>query len=91
MSMGWKDLKRELMRDDEFVKEYEELAPEYDLARSIISLRIKKGMTQKELADRMDTTQSVISRLESGRAKPSLATLEKLAKALDGRVVARIE
>ena len=91
MSKGWKDLKRELMQRPDFVKEYEALGPEYELARSIIALRIRRGLTQNELAERMSTTQSVISRLESGSAKPSLATLERLAKALDARVVARLE
>ena len=91
MSTDWRDLKRNLMRDPEFVREYEALGTEYELARSIISMRVKKGLTQQELAERMNTTQSVISRLESGSAKPSLATLDRLAKALDARVVARIE
>ena len=91
MSTEWRDVKRTLMRDPEFVREYEALGPKYELARSIIALRIRNGLTQKGLAERMNTTQSVISRLESGSAKPSLATLERLASALDGKVVARIE
>lgn len=91
MTMEWKDLKRKLMTDPGFAKEYEALAPEYELAKSIITLRARKGLTQEQLAERMETTQSVISRLESGSAKPSLATLERLANALDARVVARLE
>ncbi len=91
MSMEWKELKRELMNDPAFAAEYEALGAEYELARSIITLRLSKGLTQKELAERMSTTQSVISRLESGNAKPSFATLERLAKVLDARVVARLE
>ena len=91
MSMEWKDLKRRLMQDPDFVEEYEALGPEYELARSIIALRIRSGLTQQELADRLNTTQSVVSRLESGSAKPSLATLQRLAKALDARLVARLE
>ena len=91
MSTGWRDFKRGLMQDSDFAKEYEALGPEYELAKSILTLRLKKGLTQKELATKMKTTQSVVSRLESGMAKPSLATLERLAEALDARVVARIE
>ena len=91
MTMEWKDLKRKLMTDPGFAKEYEALAPEYELAKSIIALRARKGLTQEQLAERMETTQSVISRLESGSAKPSLATLERLANALGARVVARLE
>lgn len=91
MSTEWRKFKRELMNDSEFVTEYEALSPEYELAKSIITLRLSKGLTQKELAEKMQTTQSVISRLESGNAKPSLATLERLAKVLDARVVAHLE
>ena len=91
MSMEWRKFKRDLMNDPEFVTEYEALSPEYELAKSIITLRLSKGLTQKELAEKMQTTQSVISRLESGNAKPSLATLERLAKVLDARVVAHLE
>ncbi len=93
MSMGisWNEYRKELMKDPEFVKEYEALEPEYELTRLLISQRIKRGLTQKELAERMNTTQSVISRLENGSANPSLATLKRLANALDARLVVRFE
>ncbi len=87
----WKEVKRELLKDPEFAKEYEALRPEYELTRLLISQRIKRGLTQKELAERMNTTQSVIARLESGSANPSLATLKRLADALDARLVVRFE
>ena len=90
-SRDWEDLKQELLKDPEFAEEYEALRPEYELARSLIGLRIERGLTQKELAERMNTTQSVISRLESGSANPSLATLKRLADALGARVVFRLE
>ena len=91
MSTDWNGSKRELMKDSEFAEEHEALAPEYELARSIIRQRLRRNLTQKQLAERMNTTQSVISRLESGAAKPSLPTLQRLAKALDSRLVARLE
>ena len=87
----WKEVKRELLKDPEFAEEYEALRPEYELAGSLIALRIERGLTQQEVAQKMNTTQSVISRLESGSANPSLATLKRLADALDARVVARLE
>ena len=87
----WKDVKPELLKDPEFAKEYEALRPEYELTRMLISQRLERGLSQKELAERMNTTQSVISRLESGSANPSLATLRRLADALDARLVVRFE
>jgi ribosome-binding protein aMBF1 (putative translation factor) len=62
---------------------YDMLHPEYAVISAIINAREKHGLTQKNLAEKIGTKQSVISRLESGRANPSLAFLIKVAKALD--------
>lgn len=45
--------------------------------------RLRAGLTQEELARRLDTTQSVIARWESGARSPSLETIEKVARACD--------
>ena len=50
--------------------------------RQIFEKRLQKGLTQKELAQKIGTKQSAISRLESGKANPSLLFLQKIAKAL---------
>ena len=63
-------------------KEYEKLQPEYDLIEVMIAIRSKKGITQKVLAQKMRTKQSVISRLESGNANPSFDFVKRLASAL---------
>ena len=51
------------------------------LAAEMIRARASAGLTQEQLAQRMNTTQAVIARLESGRVKPSTRTLERLAHA----------
>ncbi len=56
---------------------------EFELARQLIELRVKSGLSQQELADKMGTSQSSIARIESGTALPSLRTLQKLAEATD--------
>lgn len=56
---------------------------ERELARAMIRLRLSKGITQKELAARMCMPQGNVSRLESGTSSPTLATLQRAAKALD--------
>ena len=50
-------------------------------------LRTEAGLTQAELADRMGTTQSAIARMEGGGSRPSLDTLEKLARAVGADLV----
>lgn len=75
------DLHKRWMEDPEYRKAHDELSPEFGLARAVIQARVSAGLTQQQLAERMSTTQSVIARIESGRAKPSTQTLERLAAA----------
>lgn len=73
---------KEALKDPELRAEYARLQPEFEVIRT----RIKKGLTQVELAKKVGTKQSVISRLESGRANPSVAFLKKLAQALNSHL-----
>lgn len=76
-----KDLHAEWMKDEEYRQEFDALETEFALARAMIEARSKAGLTQEELAKRMDTSQSAIARLETGRSLPSGRTLERFAKA----------
>lgn len=76
----------ESLRDPAIKAEYDRLQPEFAVIRAIIKARIKKGVTQEYLAKKIGTKQSVISRLESGRANPSVAFLKKLAQALNSNL-----
>ena len=81
------DLHCKWMRDDpEYRAEFAALEEEFALASVLIEARTRAGLTQEQLADRMNTTQAVIARLESGRVKPSTRTLERLAKATGTRL-----
>jgi ribosome-binding protein aMBF1 (putative translation factor) len=64
-----------------YAKAYAELEDEFQLARLFMGARARAGLTQEQLATRMKTTRTVISRLESGRMKPSTRTLERYARA----------
>jgi ribosome-binding protein aMBF1 (putative translation factor) len=64
-----------------YAKAVAELEEEFQFAREMIGARARAGLTQKQLASRMKTTRTVISRLESGRMKPSTRTLERYARA----------
>lgn len=80
--MTFNELKSEMMQNSEFKKEYDSLESEYDFIHQIISARIEKNMTQKQLAEKVGTKQSSIARLESGNYNPSLQFLQKVANAL---------
>jgi len=73
------------MQDTEFRAEYERLRPEFELAQTIIAARAAQGLTQAELAARMETSQAYIARLESGRVLPSMRTWQRLAAATGTR------
>ena len=64
-----------------YAKAYADLEEEFQLAGMLIGARARAGLTQDQLATRMKTTRTVISRLESGRMKPSMRTLERFAQA----------
>jgi len=75
-------LKKALKRKD-FREAYENLEEEYMLVREMLSARTRAGLTQEAVAERMETTKSAVSRLESaGKHAPSLATLKKYAHAV---------
>jgi ribosome-binding protein aMBF1 (putative translation factor) len=63
------------------------LRPFEEIARVVIMRRARLGLTQQELAERVGTTKSVISRIESGQHRASTETLRRLAEALDGHAV----
>lgn len=76
-----RDLHRKWMKEPGYERAYAALDEEFQLARLMIEARARAGLTQAQLAKRMRTTQSVIARLEGGRAKPSMTTLRRIARA----------
>lgn len=80
------ELHERWLADPDYRCEYEALEEEYALATEIAKARQRSGLSQTELAKRMETTQSTIARLESGRGKPSTRTLQKLAAATGHRL-----
>ena len=88
---NWKDLKKELLQDKKTKKEYEKLAPRYAVISALISARIKKGITQKELAQKLGTKQSAIARLEGGNINPSFGLLEKIASVMGYKLTVQLQ
>ena len=81
--------KKEVLKDPVLKAEYDRQQPEFAVINALIEARRNKGITQKALAKKIGTKQSVISRLESGRANPSVAFLKKLAQALNSHLEIR--
>ncbi|MGO8789705.1 MAG: helix-turn-helix domain-containing protein [Terriglobia bacterium] len=79
------------MEEPEYRKAYDALEGEFALAEAVIAARNRVGLTQAELARKMGTTQPVLARLEGGRARPSMRTLERLAQATGTRLLIRFE
>lgn len=85
-NMSFEDLEAELMRDPEFRAEYEALEPAYQVVR----LRIRRGLTQGQLARLAGVRKSVIARLENGDIRVTLPKLRRIVEALGARLEVRV-
>ncbi len=79
----------ESLKNPTIKAEYDKLQPEFAVVQAMIDARMGKNVTQKALAKKIGTKQSVISRLETGRGNPSVAFLKKFAAALNTRLEIR--
>ncbi len=70
-------LKKKLLKDPEIKKAYDDLGPEYVLIETIIQKRLERGLTQRQLAEKIGTKQSAISRLEGGQFNPTFSLLNR--------------
>ena len=78
-------------QDPEFKREREENRHLREFAKLVLIRRTELELSHQELAKRMGTSPSVISRLESGRHSFSIATLRRLADALEMKLVFGLE
>lgn len=83
--------RRRAQRSAEYRAEEQRLEPFEQVARMVIGRRIELNITQDELAERMGTSASAISRIESGQHATSVRTLERLAEALEAKLVVGFE
>ncbi|MCF0237612.1 MAG: helix-turn-helix transcriptional regulator [Sphaerochaetaceae bacterium] len=84
--MDYKTLKNKYLSDENIKAKYDELEPEYQLIKEIISLREEQHISQQELADKTGIDRSDISKLEHGTANPSLKTIKRIAEGLGKKV-----
>lgn len=79
--MSLQKFKERALVNHEVKSEYQKLESEFSLIDQLLTMRTKAGLTQEQVAERMHTQKSNISRLEKGNANPSWSTLLKYAQA----------
>lgn len=85
------ELKKTLLERPDVRVEYEALAEEFSIAEALIRARAEADMTQEEVARKMQTSQSYIAKLESGRVSPSMKALQRYAEATGSRLRISLE
>jgi ribosome-binding protein aMBF1 (putative translation factor) len=90
MTIPYEEFKARLLADPEVKAEYDALAPEFEIAIELIQARMRAGLSQAELAELMNTSQSTIARLESGQTLPSTKTLLRFAEATGSKIQVRL-
>lgn len=81
--VDWEDFSKDLLKQPGFKEALKETEIEFQIARAIIEARIKRGMTQEDLATKLHTKQSVISRVENAKTVPSVSFLKRIADVLN--------
>jgi ribosome-binding protein aMBF1 (putative translation factor) len=90
MTIPYEEFKIRMLADPKVRHEYEALAPEFEIALELLRARKRSGLSQIELAHRMNTSQSAIARLESGQTLPSTKTLLRFAEATGSKIQFRL-
>jgi transcriptional regulator with XRE-family HTH domain len=75
-----------MKKDPEFWKGYDQQLETFKLGTLLRQARLEAGLTQEEIAERLKTTKSVVSRMENHSTDIRLSTLEKFAKAFGRRI-----
>jgi len=76
----------EKLKDEEFKKEWENLELRYSVIKQLIKIRNTYNLSQAQLAEKLNTTQAVISRIENGTVNIGIDFIDRLAKAFNKRV-----
>lgn len=79
-------LKSKYLSDPETKREYDALEAEYQVISQLIELRLQAKMTQEELAEKLGTKQSAISRFENNFTNPTVSFLSKVAAAFNKKL-----
>lgn len=82
---------QESLNKKSFEKAWQESEPKYLLSQQIIEKRLSQKLSQRSLAKKAKTTQSLISRIEQMEANPSLETMKRIAKSLNSQLIVSLK
>ena len=85
--MKWNEYKAKKLENPVFKQAYDELEVEYAIMNEMLRAREELGMSQQELSTKTGITQPDISKLENGKANPSIGTLKKIAGAFGKKLL----
>lgn len=77
----------EQLKDKKFKKEYDILETRYEIIKQLIRLRKEHSLTQKQLAEKVNTTQPVISRIENGNMNIGIDLLNRIARKFGKKIL----
>jgi DNA-binding XRE family transcriptional regulator len=89
--MSLQNLKNKAFQNKEVHIEYKKLDSEFDLIDALLTVRKQSGLTQEEVAQKMGTKKSNVSRLEKSGANPSWNTLQNYAHACGYELVMKFK
>jgi ribosome-binding protein aMBF1 (putative translation factor) len=84
------DYLKEKLKSPTFAKEWKNSEVQYQITRQLIKARVQKNWSQRQLAKAAETTQAVISRIESLSVNPSIGLLDKISRALGKRLEVKL-
>ena len=88
---NFREMLEKALKNPEFKKAYDDLDVEFKILDALMLARTERGLTQKQIAEKIGTKQSAIARFESGMHSPTIPFLKKLAEGLGLKLVIEIE
>ncbi|MEO9460755.1 MAG: helix-turn-helix transcriptional regulator [Lentilitoribacter sp.] len=85
------ELKKDWLKEPDVKSAYDALAEEFSIAEALIRARAEADMTQEQVAEKMQTSQSYVAKLESGRVSPSMKALQRYAAATGSQIKISLE
>ncbi|WP_405061475.1 helix-turn-helix domain-containing protein [Kribbella sp. NBC_01505] len=88
---GWDEVRGRRLGEPGAAEAYDAARRAFELGASVRAMREDRGWTQTRLAEAAGMTQSALARFEAGGTIPTLALLERIARAFEARLVVRFD